>query len=102
MIVNGKCVNYDLSRFSNCKLKSAAICDLMQIPEFVAALESENEFDISDAWIARIAFELRQMYATPKSIGDSMTNSERSRRIHCQNIARHVVQKCRKMGLYEA
>ena len=51
MVVNGKLVNYDLSRFRNCKLRPAAICDLMRIPEFVAALENEKEFDVSDEWI---------------------------------------------------
>ena len=55
MVIDGKIIEYDLSRFSKCKLKRAAICDLLQIPAFVDALKCENEFDISDVWIANIA-----------------------------------------------
>ena len=60
MIVNGKMVWYDLSRFKNCTIKKAAICDLMQIPAFSAMLENEKEFAISDAWLIEAILQIRE------------------------------------------
>ena len=59
MIVNGKLVQYDLSRFEHCSIKKPAICDLMQLPEFVAMLENENEFMISDEWMIKTILQIK-------------------------------------------
>ena len=101
MIVNGKLVQYDLSRFSKCKLKRAAICDLMQIPDFVQALNSEQEFDISDAWIAAHALELKATYRTPQIMKTNLDSDQIQRRIRYQIIARNVVSYYKKNGYYE-
>lgn len=99
MIVGGKLITYDLSRFSKCALKRAAICDLMQIPEFVAALNSEKEFDISDEWIAKIAKDLESSLRMSEEEKRLMSDDDIKLRKSMQAEATNVVRLYKKMGL---
>ena len=97
MVVNGKFVTYDLSRFSNCQLKRSTICDLMQIPAFVDALEHEQEFDISDAWIANIANELTVSMRMTKEEKASLTEDEIKLRKRWQAFASNAARLEKKI-----
>ena len=99
MVVNGKLVNYDLSRFRNCKLPRPAICDLMQIPDFVEALNTETKYEISDAWIARIASDLVVSLRMTKEEKESMTDDAIKERRRWQHTATNVVRRERKLGV---
>ena len=97
MIVDGKCISYDLSRFSQCKIKRVALCDLMQIPDFVSALESEQEFDISDAWIADIAAKLVITMRITSDEKSHLSENEIKLRKRWQSFATNVVKLERKI-----
>ena len=101
MVVDGNHISYDLSRFSGCVIKRAALCDLMQIPEFVDALNAETKFDVGDDWVANIALELKMLYRTPQAMKTNLSDEQIAERIRRQNLARHVVQQYRKLGYYE-
>lgn len=99
MVVNGKLVEYDLSRFKNCTIKSAALCDLMGIPDFASAL-SDYESDVTDTWVADMALYLSESYKTPPELREILTQNEINQRRKYQRLARQAVQSCRKSGLY--
>ena len=99
MIVNGKFVNYDLSRFKNCTIKRAALCDLMGIPEFVKALEAENEFAVSDQWVAKIVNSLVTDLRMSREEKRSLSQDEIKNRQRQQTQASNVMRLIKKSGI---
>lgn len=96
MIVNGKLVTYDLSRFLDCQLKPVTICDLMRIPEFVEATEREPQTNLSDAWILETihAIDLAYRQESMRDISRRRQNEIIYRRRLIRNAERRLRSIC--------
>jgi len=98
MIVNGKLVWYDLSRFASCQIPKAKLCDLMSIPEFQTMVaQAENE--ISDAWIADAAKRLTNDLRILPEEKSLLDENEIRRRRQMQSRAKNAFRWAVKAGL---
>ena len=101
MIVNSKMVQYDLSRFRGSKIRTAALCDIMRIPDFLVAVNQQNESPISDRWIADTAEKIKEGLRTGPELRSVLSREEINQRRRYFRLAKSVVRACAAQGLYE-
>ena len=67
----------DLSRFSKCTIKTPAICDLLLIEEFKAAVDA-YQGEIDDKWVVDLTFEIGSKLKSNSEIANQYIEAGRS------------------------
>lgn len=99
MIVDGKMVWYDLSRFASCSIPKVKICDLMSIPAF-RDMVTKHQDEISDAWVIESARSLTNALRILPDEKAQLDENEIRLRRKFQSRAKDVYKWAIKTGLY--
>ena len=76
----------DLSRFSKCTIKTPAICDLLLIEEFKAAVDA-YQGEIDDKWVIDLTFEIGSKLKSNSEIANQYIEAGRSDELTNRRIA---------------